>query len=325
MTADICPICGGTSCSSTDELGGYKHLCCSTYDLQFSAGEEIDELPDEEQKYRIYNLIFEKVLRTPFKSVGGRNKEWFFFYDEDDKTQDGNEPNKINIAKEMGNYPSNVAEKVNRALLNLSIKYRNVGDIINWSHGSEFRLLFCDTKNQVKEAHSIKNFMRGLEYLDGDPGSGTGTISYKGWAKIDELNTNKVEINQGFIAISFSPDAEPIMEVFKDAIDEAGYIPMVISEKEHNNQIVPEIFYEIKRSKFVVVDVTYPNYGAYYEAGYGQALKKQIIVCCRKDEFDNPDSKPHFDIVQKATIIWNTKEELKENLIRRIQATVDHT
>ena len=45
---------------------------------------------------------------------------------------------------------------------------------------------------------------------------------------------------------------------------------------------MPEIFYEIKQSKFVVVDVTKQNNGAYYEAGHDKALGKEVIVCCKK-------------------------------------------
>lgn len=81
---------------------------------------------------------------------------------------------------------------------------------------------------------------------------------------------------QGFIAMSFDPSISNIEEAFKRAITVAGYKPQIIKDKEHNNYIMPEIFYEIKNSRFVVVDVTKPNYGAYYEAGYAQAL-----LCCK--------------------------------------------
>ena len=101
----------------------------------------------------------------------------------------------------------------------------------------------------------------------------------------------------------------------------SGYIPRMIDEKEHNNQIVPEILFEISRSKFVVVDVTYPNYGAYYEAGYAEALGKEVIICCREDVF-NSNQKPHFDIAQKSSIVWKDEEDLENRLFRRIEATV---
>lgn len=69
------------------------------------------------------------------------------------------------------------------------------------------------------------------------------------------------------------------------------------------------------------MDVTYPNYGVYYEAGYAEALGKEVIICCRDTEF-NGDSKPHFDIAQKSTIVWKNEEDLEKRLYRRIEATV---
>ena len=94
------------------------------------------------------------------------------------------------------------------------------------------------------------------------------------------------------------------------AITDSGYSVKIIDEKEHNNQIVPEIFFEIEQSLFVVVDVTFPNYGAYYEAGYAQALGKEVIVCCRENEFNSKDTRPHFDIAQKSMIVWKDEEDL---------------
>ena len=72
----------------------------------------------------------------------------------------------------------------------------------------------------------------------------------------------------------------------------------------------------------MVVDISFPNYGAYYEAGYGQALGKEVIICCSKEKFDNPESRPHFDIAQKSMIIWKDTDDLIARLKKRIEATV---
>ena len=45
------------------------------------------------------------------------------------------------------------------------------------------------------------------------------------------------------------------------------------SEEEHNNQIVPEIFYEIRQSNYIIADLTGHRNGVYYEAGYAEAGK----------------------------------------------------
>ncbi len=62
-------------------------------------------------------------------------------------------------------------------------------------------------------------------------------------------------------------------------------------------------------------------YGAYYEAGYAEALGKEVIICCREDIF-NGDKKPHFDIAQKSSIVWKDEEDLENRLYKRIEATV---
>ena len=146
-------------------------------------------------------------------------------------------------------------------------------------------------------------------------------ISPDGWKRISELRKERVASNQGFIAMAFRDETKSISIAFQKALVECGYTAKRIDEKEHNNQIVPEIFFEIRRSKFVVVDVTIPNNGAYYEAGYAEALGKQVIVCRRKNEFSSGIS-PHFDIAQKSMIIWENEDELEAKLKKRIEATV---
>jgi len=33
------------------------------------------------------------------------------------------------------------------------------------------------------------------------------------------------------------------------------------------------------------MDVSFPNYGAYYEAGYAIGKGKQVIICCSAERF----------------------------------------
>lgn len=163
-----------------------------------------------------------------------------------------------------------------------------------------------------------------MKYIKDVDGKQTYVITAEGWKRIDVLLNEEYAIRQGFIAMSFCNETRNIREAFRTAISSCGYIVKVIDEKEHNNQIVPEILYEISRSKFVVVDITVPNYGAYYEAGYAQALGKEVIVCCQETIFTSEDKKqkPHFDIAQKSMIVWKDEEDLINRLRRRIQATV---
>lgn len=122
-----------------------------------------------------------------------------------------------------------------------------------------------------------------------------------------------------FIAIKFDKNEERINAI-QNAISIAGYEPIVMNQVETNNWIMPEIFFQIKNSKFIVVDFSLPCDGAYYEAGYAAALEKPVIHLFDKREVNN--NKLHFDIAQKSTIFYADYNELKERLIKRIKATI---
>lgn len=168
----------------------------------------------------------------------------------------------------------------------------------------------------------VLDILADLGYLKVMDNNRNYSISAEGWKKIDEIRKKNLISKQAFVAMQFGDTTKHIREAFRKAINECGYSMHIIDEKEHNNQIVPEIFYEIRNSKFVVVDVTYPNYGAYYEAGYAQALGKEVIVCCGKESFEDSVRGPHFDIAQKSMIIWKNEEDLINRLKQRIEATV---
>ncbi len=56
--------------------------------------------------------------------------------------------------------------------------------------------------------------------------------------------------------------------------------------------------------------------------GYAQALGKQVIICCREEEFKSQNSRTHFDFSQKLMVVWKDEEILVARLKRRIEATV---
>lgn len=324
MIEQKCPLCGSTECLIT-RSAWYQNssdLCASKIDCKhgysFIVHDDVNYGNIEDVKRR-YNIIFSILLKSSVKTVNGFEYSFKFFYEESSVGQPISEFDKINLANNMRDYPSNVIKRIESTLVNLSRKYPFVGQtIVNFPKDAP--LFFCESDNLQEEIEGICSFLKELGYIE-EKETGIFIISANGWKKIIDLLEKENEIHQGFIAMSFASNARSIGDVFQEAIKECGYVPQRIDQKEHNNQIVPEIFYEISRSKFLVVDVTYPNYGAYYEAGYGEALKKQVIVCCRKDVFESKD-KPHFDIAQKSTIVWETEDELKQKLMKRIEATV---
>ena len=323
MNEFICPLCGSTEkCTQLmSDINGYVRFHCEHFAVEYSLSDDIINLRENNLKEKILNLITEHLLHNKFYCSQGTRYKWHFFYDPCYKEENTDcSPQYINLADSIKNYPDNVIDVANRALMNLSIKYPNYGDII-CIFGADRRMVFEHNANNCNNCGTLQ-ILADLGYLKDTKNEQAYTITAEGWKKVDELKKKNLIRKQAFIAMQFGDETTSIRESFRKAISESGYSVKIIDEKEHNNQIVPEIFFEIEQSLFVVVDVTYPNYGAYYEAGYAQALGKEVIVCCRKENFDNINTRPHFDIAQKSMIIWTDSEDLVSRLKRRIEATI---
>jgi hypothetical protein len=98
------------------------------------------------------------------------------------------------------------------------------------------------------------------------------------------------------------------------AVRAFGYKPLLIKNKEHINKIDAEIIAEIDRSAFLIADFTGHRGGVYFEAGYAIGRGLPVIFTCRKDQM----KKLHFDIRQYNCIDWETPNELKKRLRKRV-------
>lgn len=144
-----------------------------------------------------------------------------------------------------------------------------------------------------------------------------------GYARLEALDASGAISNQAFIAMWFDNSmSEAYEKGIAPAIREAGYEPMRIDKKSHNNKIDDEIIAEIKRSRFVVADFTQGDSGArggvYYEAGFAHGLNMPVIFTCRADTLKHV----HFDTRQYNHIAWENIDTLKNQLAQRISATI---
>ena len=289
------------------------------------ANEVYEKLEYSESIKRINNCVFSWVIKH--RDYIGDQTYFFYYYDPfvDDKNSNQNNEdntNMINLWNELKVYPKTLLTRIDEILINIVSIYNDMGEFFAISPSDE-SLMFCETANVDSEIAYLLSMMAKLDYIIYEEDSLDDSvyrcqITLAGWRHIEEIKNEKKDINQAFIAMKFGDVTEYIATSFKKAIVLAGYIPYKMDEIEHNNQIVPEMLFEISRSKMLIIDVTVPNLGAYYEAGYAQALGKEVIVCCKKSELE----KAHFDISQKNMIIWETENELVTKLTKRIEATV---
>lgn len=145
------------------------------------------------------------------------------------------------------------------------------------------------------------------------------TITPDGWDYLEQHDRRIEERTQAFVAMSFSEDLKPIWEgpIF-NAIKKAGYKPYRVDAEPHIDRIDVKIISEIKNSRFIVADITEQKRGVYFEAGYALGMGLSVIWCVRKDDLENA----HFDTRQYNHIVWETAEDLEDQLYNFICAII---
>ena len=142
-------------------------------------------------------------------------------------------------------------------------------------------------------------------------------ISPKGWIAL-EGQANAVS-SVGFVAMWFSDEVRELFNnVIDPAIRDAGYEPLRIDSKEHNNKIDDEIVASIRSARFVVADYTGARGGVYYEAGFAHGLGLPVVFMAKEG------TTIHFDTRQYNTIFWKAEDlaDARERLKNRILATL---
>lgn len=139
----------------------------------------------------------------------------------------------------------------------------------------------------------------------------------------DEINRFGIKLpvkknEKVFIAMSFDPSMKQVRDSINEVVRRFQLEPIFIDEKEHNNQIVPEMLMEIEQSIILIAELTHHKQGVYFEAGYALAKDKEVIYCCRDTDYENR----HFDISHINTIKWEGYDDLKDKLSKRMEATM---
>lgn len=160
---------------------------------------------------------------------------------------------------------------------------------------------------------------RGLITQSDIIGSCEVKISPHGWDYLDSETVKPAFTDQVFVAMSFDKALNSVWEEgIKPAIEQAGYKAHRIDKEEHIDRIDAKIISDIKDSLFIVADVTQQKQGVYFEAGFAIGLNRPVIWCVKRDELE----KVHFDTRQYNHIVWETPEQLKEQLYYRICAVI---
>ncbi len=99
-------------------------------------------------------------------------------------------------------------------------------------------------------------------------------------------------------------------EALEEALSKFDCVAIRIDKEVPLEDLVKRIKSEIAKSKFIIADLTDERPSCYFEAGYGEALKKPVIYIASKESVVSPGSKTkiHFDIHMNVNFFSNHTE-----------------
>lgn len=313
----ICPLCENESArkisSKEDSLKEIMSYNCPTCGM-FSMTREVwdDYLGHEKYspiKYKISAFTREKTIYKQQKVI---------IVSPGEVVEDSVTP-MIDFEAICDLFPKKFSDRIDRALLNMARLSNYAGEQF-YINREDYSLIFADGTGDSAYFFILKEIIR-RGYIDGEVVANSAhIITPEGWDRIYYLESEKNSSSkQGFVAMWFDKSMNIIWKNgFYKAIEDAGFEPARIDNKEFNNLITDEIIAEIRRSKFIVSDFTGQRGGVYFEAGFAMGLNKPVIFTCRSDQLEDC----HFDTNHYNHIVWENEDDLYKKLYNRIRATI---
>lgn len=252
--------------------------------------------------------------------------------------------------------PLEPLEKMDNALVNFDKVSPFVGSLIKIKHGNDYPLYYCDESGELVAICGLL-FKEGLIHAPDTMNPQNNLfITAKGYQRLREIQRPNRASRQCFVAMWFTTEMNLVYEkAIKPAIEfveEGESLPrfeaVKIDNVEHVNDINDEIIGQIRRSRFMVCDLTGYRGGIYFEAGFAYGLGLDIIYTCSKDWakeellkneegievttlYDSNKNKIqikkegiHFDLAHRNRIEWSEDnlDDLRSKIENRIKAVI---
>lgn len=212
--------------------------------------------------------------------------------------------------------PRSVSQQLDLILLYLERKSTYAGQAVPLNIETDYPIAFS---KHAKEFRFLVDQLISLKLIEMYPDRRSFALTLDGWKRLDHLQRVRPLSNQVFVAMWFADETKKAYEeAIYRAIDDTGYSPLRIDLIQHNEKIDDRIIAEIRKSTFLVADFTGHRGGVYFESGFAMGIGIPVIRTCRKDHVPHL----HFDTRQYNHIVWETEQDLYQQLRDRIEATI---
>jgi hypothetical protein len=222
-------------------------------------------------------------------------------------------------AQALYRHDLNPVQKFDQALLNINAESQRFGErILSQNHPFIVPSLDEEEQREILVALETEDLIRSGESLD----KGRWVqLTHKGLTRASEIGQHAPSGKTVFVAASFAEELEGARKTIHEVIASLGYEPYLVNLDPHFDLIELKIYENIRRSRFVVADLTHNRQSVYYEAGFAHGLGLQVVLTCRADCFEDPNDdfkRVHFDLEHRPVLRWENKEELADILRKHL-------
>ncbi len=166
------------------------------------------------------------------------------------------------------------------------------------------------------------------ETLSEGPQFRNASLSLRGWQKWNDIHEGDTSSSDGFIAMQFGDERLDmfIKNVVEGSVAEELKVKIhrVNSPDKVKAGLIDNIMREaIEDAAFVIVELSHGNKGAYWEAGLAEGLRKPVIYICEQTVWDDEDTRPHFDVNHRTTVMWD--ENAPDKFVEELTATIKNS
>ena len=179
-----------------------------------------------------------------------------------------------------------------------------LGDLLKIDVEQEYPMVGANLASGMR--YILKELRRAklLEEMSGEP---AGRLTFDGWVKYQDLKKGKASGRKAFMAMPFgNARLSQVYVAYQTAVKAAGFTLDKLDERPKAGLIDNRLRVDIQTLRFVVVELTNDNNGAYWEGGFAEGLGKPVFYSCEKSYFNR--KRTHFDANHLYTVLWKFDE-----------------
>lgn len=311
MTKDLisCPICGYHKFEKypLNSFSSNEFFRCERCG-EFEANQEIIIFSDVRAKIAEIGYILSGLARELYES--GQKMPVFMFKNIKETLKHPFIPN-----------VESIEEKIQKFLQHLRRKTKYFGDEIDLGDiETVVPLAYAKNSKELLALFTLMNEKK-LTKIGVTDGAVKARVLASGWEITNSLKNENKKSNRGFIAIWFDNSMNESMSAIEKAIDESGFRSVCIKNEQFPETIMEKALGEIRKSRFIVVDLTGERVDVAFEAGFAFGLGIETIYVYNKEKCKD-DLPKGFYARHFQCHGYNNKEELEEIVKNTISARI---